>query len=255
MKNRYWLFRRSGVYYIEDAQTRQEESLRTSDRREALRIRDARNQAAERPNLGIALAKASLTAHDPQIAERTWQTVLDQFCTRGKPQTQAHRKRVAGRKHFDPIRSQKLLETTANDFLRVLEKGGVMTSTFLRCLHNLAWGLGWLPWPVLPPKLWPALKTKPKRGITAEEHEQILAAEKNPERRLYYELVWETGASQSDAACLCAENIDWEARLLSYQRQKDGRMGLPQNRKPVAGSVAPTPLQRAALPQHRQNQQ
>ena len=222
MKNRYWLFRRNGIYYLQDAQTRQKESLRTSDRREAQRIRDARNEAAEAPNLGIALAKAYLTAHDPGIAERTWQTVLDQFCARGKPQTQAHRRRVAARKHFDAIRSQRLLETTANDFLKVLANSGVMAHTFLRCIHNLALGLGWLPWPVLPPKLWPALKTKPKRGITAEEHEQVLAAEKNPERRLYYELLWETGASQSDAACLRAANIDWETRLLSYQRQKTG---------------------------------
>jgi integrase len=222
MKNRYWLFRRNGIYYLQDAQTRHKESLRTSDRGEAHRIRAARNEAAEKPNLGIALAKAYLCARDPQIAQRTWQTVLDAFCARGKPQTQAHRRRVAGRKHFDTLRSQNLLETTASEFLNVLENGGVMTHTFLRCVHNLAVGLGWLPWPVLPPKLWPALNIKPKRGVTAEEHQQILAAEKNPERRRYYQLLWETGASQSDAACLRADNIDWENRLLSYQRQKTG---------------------------------
>jgi len=67
MKNRYWLFRRHGVFYLQDAHTRQRESLKTSNRREAARIRDARNQAAERPGLGIAMAKAYLTAHDPQI--------------------------------------------------------------------------------------------------------------------------------------------------------------------------------------------
>ena len=222
MNNRYWLFRRHGVFYLQDAQTRQKESLHTRSRREAERIRDARNQASERPNLGIALAKAYLTAHDPLIAERTWQHVLDEFATRGKPQTQAHRRRVSSRKPFDLIRSQKLLETTAKDLLAVLAKGGVMTNTFLRCVHNLAVGLGWLPWPVLPPKLWPAFQAKPKRGVTAEEHQKIIAAEQNTERRLFYELVWEIGASQSDAASLHAENIDWQSRLLSYQRKKTG---------------------------------
>ena len=222
MNNRYWLYRRQGVFYLQDARTRQKESLRTSDRREAERIRDARNQVAERPNLGIALAKAYLTAHDPQIAVRTWQDVLDEFATRGKPQTQAHRRRVAARKPFNLIRSQKVLETTAKDFLAVLQKSGVMGHTFLRCVHNLALGLGWLPWPVLPPKLWPPIHTKPKRGITAEEHRQILAAEQNLERHHYYELVWEIGASQIDAASLRADNIDWATRLLSYQRQKTG---------------------------------
>ena len=222
MNNRYWLFQRHGVFYLQDAHTRERESLRTRNRREAERIRDARNQAAERPNLGIAMAKAYLTAHDPLIAERTWQHVLDEFCTRGKPQTQAHRRRVAARKPFNLIRSQRLLETTAKDFLAVLEKGGVMNNTFLRCVHNLAVGLGWLPWPVLPPKLWPAIQTKPKRGVTVEEHQKIIAAEHNTERRLFYELVWEIGASQSDAASLRAGNIDWQTRLLSYQRQKTG---------------------------------
>ena len=65
MNNRYWLFQRRGVFYLEDANTRQKESLRTRNRREAERIRDARNQAAERPNLGIAMAKAYLTLTIP----------------------------------------------------------------------------------------------------------------------------------------------------------------------------------------------
>ena len=222
MNNRYWLFKRHGVFYLQDAHTRERESLRTRNRREAERIRDARNQAAERRHLGIAMAKAYLTAHDPQIAERTWQDVLNEFCTRGKPQTQEHRRRVAARKPLNLIRSQKVLETTAKDFLSVLEKGGVMNNTFLRCVHNLAVGLGWLPWPILPPKLWPVPRTKPKRGVTSEEHLQIIAAERNTERRLYYELLWEIGASQSDAASLQADNIDWGTRLLTYQRQKTG---------------------------------
>jgi integrase len=222
MKNRFWLFRRSGVFYLEDSQTRKKESLRTRDRRETVRLRDARNDAAQNPNLGIALAKAYLSARDAKIAERTWQDVLDAFCARGKPQTQAHRKRVAGCKPFHFIRSRKLLETTAVDFLAMLEAGGVMAHTFLRCLHNFALGMGWLPWPVLPNKLWPRLHTKPKRGITAQEHARIIASEQNPERKLYYELLWEIGASQSDAASLKTENIQWETRLLSYQRQKTG---------------------------------
>jgi integrase len=153
---------------------------------------------------------------------RTWQDVLDEFSRRGKPQTQEHRRTVSARKPFDLIRHQRILETTAMDFLAVLQKGGVMTQAFLRCVHNLALGLGWLPWAVLPPRLWPAVRTKPKRGITLEEHRRILAVEQNTERRHYYELVWEIGAAQIDAASLRAENIDWETRLLSYQRRKTG---------------------------------
>jgi len=222
MKKRFWLWRRNGVYYLQDAETRQKESLHTRDRREAERLRDARNDAAIRPGLGIALAKAYLSAHDADIAKRTWQDVMDNFCARGKPQTQERRKRAMHSRCFDHVRSLKLLETNASDFLAVLDSGSVIGHAYLRCLHNLAIGLGWLPWPVLPTKLWPALQVKSKRGITLEEHQQITSTETNRERRLYYELVWEIGASQTDAALLTADNINWNERILSYQRQKTG---------------------------------
>jgi hypothetical protein len=43
---------------------------------------------------------------------------------------------------------------------------------------------------------------KDKRAITAEEHADIIARELNPERRDFCELLWLTGAAQSDGACL-----------------------------------------------------
>jgi len=104
----------------------------------------------------------------------------------------------------------------------ILKQGGVMAHSFLRCLHNLALGLGWLPWPILPNKLWPSVTTKKKRGIAWEEHQRIVQAEKNTERRFYYEVLWETGAAQTDAALLQAECVDWEKGVLSYQRKKTG---------------------------------
>jgi integrase len=82
--------------------------------------------------------------------------------------------------------------------------------------------LGWLPVPILTPRLWPKPQPKPKRGLTLEEHQRILAAEKNAERNLFYQLLWEVGAAQSDAAALTAENVDWTARTISYFRMKPG---------------------------------
>ena len=222
MKNRFWLFRRNGIFYLQDAQSRGKESLHTRDRREAGQIRDARNAAAESPVLGAALAKAYLSARDPQVMERTWQNVFKEYSARGNLETQADRRRLLVRKPYSLLRHRKVVETTATEFLMVLNAGGVKVNTNLRCLHNLAQGLGWLPWPILPPKMWPVLRTKPKRGITAEEHRQVMSSEKNAERRLYYELLWETGASQSDGAALKAENVDWEQGVLTYQRKKTG---------------------------------
>jgi len=65
---------------------------------------------------------------------------------------------------------------------------------------------------------------------------------------LYYQLLWEIGASQSDAAGLRAENIDWSTRLLSYQRQKTGewaylkigpRLESLLRQRPAAGLLFP----------------
>jgi hypothetical protein len=58
MKKRFWLWRRHGIYYLQDAETREKESLHTRDRQEAERLRNARNDATARPALGMALAKA-----------------------------------------------------------------------------------------------------------------------------------------------------------------------------------------------------
>lgn len=97
MKKRYWLWERDGVFYLDDALTRKKESLHTRNRDEAERIRAARNEAVARPILGVALAKAYLSAHDSEVAKRTWQHVIDRYCASGKPQTQKDRRLVAGR--------------------------------------------------------------------------------------------------------------------------------------------------------------
>jgi integrase len=51
-----------------------------------------------------------------------------------------------------------------------------------------------------------------------------LAKEKKAEWKLYLELLWETGAAQSDAANFKAEDIDWPTRTISYFRQKTGSL-------------------------------
>jgi hypothetical protein len=100
---------------------------------------------------------------------------------------------------FNAIRRKKLIETRADDLRAVLDDKRHSTNHFLRCWHNLAIGLGWLPWPIIPAKLWPKVEGKPKRAITELEHRRIIAEEQNVERRQYYELLWHIGAAQSDA--------------------------------------------------------
>ena len=72
----------------------------------------------------------------------------------------------------------------------------------------------------------PLAKYKPKdrRGITLDEHQNLLAQEKKAEWKLFLELLWETGAAQSDAVNFKAEDIDWQSRTLAYFRQKTGTL-------------------------------
>lgn len=168
------------------------------------------------------ILKTCLVTQDRLLAKRTWQTVMDQIQTHGKESSKCRYVRAMKAKAFDSLLNIKLVETTAEDFLSVLNGGKVSVAHYLKRLHNLALGFGWLAFPVLAPRLWPKPHYKPKRAITIEEHQRIIAAEKNPERNLYYQLLWEVGASQSDAAMLTNENIDHETNTLTYFRMKTG---------------------------------
>jgi integrase len=147
---------------------------------------------------------------------------MDQMQTHGKEATKTRCARAMQSKAFDGLRRKKLMETTAEDLLAILNGGKVSVIHYLKRLHNLALSLGWLSVPVLAPILWPKLRFKAKRGITLAEHQRVLAAEKNSERGLFYQLLWEIGSSQSDAAALTAENIDWPTHTLTYFRMKTG---------------------------------
>jgi FtsZ-interacting cell division protein YlmF len=55
MKHRFWLFKRRGVFYVEDTQTGEQKSLGTQDRKEAERLRATKHDSKSRrkaPKLG-----------------------------------------------------------------------------------------------------------------------------------------------------------------------------------------------------------
>ncbi len=222
MKTRFNLFRRAGVFYTEDTATGKQTSLRTKDETEARSLLNARNEAQRQPVLNLHLARAYLTASDPAFIERTWQTVMEQMQSRGKDSSRERYTSVFKSPSFNGLRNKKLLETTADDFFAVFKESKVSITYFLKQLHNFALSLGWIALPIVAPYLWPKYAAKDRRGITREEQETILAAEKKAEWKLFLELLWETGAAQSDAANLTAEHIDWPSRTITYFRQKTG---------------------------------
>lgn len=225
MKTRYNLFRRdNGVFYTADAASGKQSSLRTRDETEAKSLLNAKNEAQRQPVLNLHLARAYLTASDPAFVERTWETVMEQLQSRGKDASRERYASVFKSPSFDGLRHKKLLETTADDFFAVFKDGKVSIIYFLKRLHNFALTLGWIAVPIIAPYLWPKYKAKDRRGITLEEHQSVLAIEKKAEWKLYLELLWETGAAQSDAVNFTAEDIDWQTRTITYFRQKTGSM-------------------------------
>jgi integrase len=222
MKQRYLLFRRAGVFYYEDTTTGKQLSLRTKDEAEALTLLHSKNEAHRQPVLNLHIARTYLTATDPEVARRTWQTPMDEMTKTKTGSTRVRHEVAMKDKAFDLIRNLPILETHSAHFLKVLELGTVSTNVYLRRIHNFALDMNWLPWSVLPKRQWPKVRFKEKRAITWEEHEKIIAAEVNPERKALYQLCWHLGASQGDIANLKGDDVDWANGTVSFVRKKTG---------------------------------
>ena len=216
------MFRRGEVYYCEDTTTGKQTSLRTKDEAQANTLLHARNESFRQPVLNLQIARTYLTACDPALSARTWQQVMQQIIETKQGPTRERWEYAIKDKAFDLIRHNKLVETTAEQFLAVLKHGSVSTNVFLRRAHNYAIGLNWLPWPVLPKSNWPTVDYKEKRAITWDEHQKIIEREHNPATRAYFQLLWCLGGSQTDMAQLTAEDVDWRNRTIAYRRNKTG---------------------------------
>lgn len=219
--NQYRIFRRrGGVYYIHDSVTGKQQSLRTKLKKEAERVLHAKQEAKVQPSINRQIARAYLHAADENYVKRTWADVMAAIIAT-KTGTTGERWETASRDTaYDLIRNRVVTETPSEIFLEVMRRGGVSTNIFLRRIHNFAVGMDFLLSPVIPRRAWPSYRHKPKRAITRDEHERIIAAEVNRERRLFYESCWHLGASQGDIARLHAEDINWSGRVINFDRSK-----------------------------------
>jgi integrase len=223
MQDRYWMFTRSnGVYYLQDKYTKRQESLHTKDKIFAKRLLNARNQAAEQTGINIALAKAFLSSKSSDITCRTWLDLMNDMAAGYQGPTLRRWQTVVKSAPFKLLHKLHLIQTDGSHFMEVLRhpRAGNYTNKALRIMQNRAMDLGWLLCPVLSRRAWPKLIKQPKRGITAAEHEKLIASEKNPEWKLYLQMLWETGGSQTDIANLHSSNIDHLNKRIIYQRIK-----------------------------------
>ena len=224
VKNRFRLVQYcslGGIFYLHDKETGKRFSLETKDKNRANELMVCHNEAAREPGFNLMKARVYMAASDPEIATRTWGNALEKMIASKKGKANRRRWNVfAKTKSLGPLIGMVILETRADHILTVLGDSKVSTNAYLRRLHNFCIGMNWLPWPILPTKLWPRISYKAKRAIKIEEHQRIIAREKNEERRNYYELHWHLGGSQGDIATLEAEDIDWSDSTICYERKK-----------------------------------
>ena len=221
MTQRYRKFKRAwGMYYAFDTVTGNSVSLKTRVKIEAQQKVNALNETERLPSINLGLARVYLNATDPKLVTRTWQEVMEHIVTKKTDETRRRWDTAIKDRNFDCIRKLRVAETRPEHFDRALADGKVSTNVYLRRIHNHALGMEWLLRSVIPRLQWPKPVFKAKRAITAEEHAAIVQRELNAERRDFYELLWHTGASQTDAACLLAEDVNWQSRTISYSRAK-----------------------------------
>src|SRR5688500_5540507 len=228
MKHRFILYRRKvgGMYYVEDTETRKQESLGTRDRREATSLLNARNESVRQPQLNLQIAKAYLAGTDSGVSKRTWQDALNAIVEIKAKTTRERWQRAANDEALDFIRDRVIIETQGEHLLACLKAGTVSTNVHLRKLHNFCLDMNWLPWPLIPKRLWPEIRFGAKRAILHEEHKLIVEREKNAEWRSFFELCWHLGGSQSDIANLRAEDVDWNNQVIAYARQKTDNVAM-----------------------------
>ncbi len=123
MKDRYRLIRRGNRYYAVDRNTQARESLGTDNLRIAKRLLVAKNEAAQQTNLNLLIGRTYLGANDPNMVLRTWQTVMDEFCRRGKEQTWKRRERAMRSPALALLKPKRLVETNADGLYRLEETG------------------------------------------------------------------------------------------------------------------------------------
>ena len=77
MQDRYWLFQRKGVFYVQDKLDGKQRSLKTRDEAAARRLFAGMNQGAEQPQMNFAMAKVYLSCKSPEMLARTWDDVME----------------------------------------------------------------------------------------------------------------------------------------------------------------------------------
>jgi integrase len=222
--NLYLVERPSGIFYAENSH-KERVSLRTRNRGVAEDILRGHKASVEKPNFAYKVALAYLGETDPEASSRTWLDVIDAFIKRSTAGPTRLRLETAKKdKAFQKILKLNLLQDRPRQsglFFEALNAGGISTNIYLRRFHNFALDMSWIAAPIIPRRQWPKVRYPTKRAITADQYQQIIGREQNPQKLAFYQLLWHLGGSQTDIACLTAEAIDLTTRTVHFPRKKN----------------------------------
>ena len=133
MKPAFKLYRRKKIYYCEDIESGQQESLRTSNKDDAVRQLHAKNEAAKMGSANLQIARAYMGAADPHMPLRTWQEVIATVIDSKKGPNQTRWKNAEKDKALAPIISEHRLVLDlyrdSEACVRKLESGEVPVPT------------------------------------------------------------------------------------------------------------------------------
>ena len=159
-----------------------------------------------------------MNANTVTINTVTWDTLISTFIQTGCKATVERKLRELGNKRWDKLKQLPIAATNGCDFLALLNSGGTKTKVYLGTLQNLALEMGLLTHPVLPKRLWPKLPKRPVRAITEKEHRRLRSNLCTVRWRCFLDILWETGAAQTDAASLRIEELT--GGVIVYERCK-----------------------------------
>tara|TARA_R100001463_G_scaffold88792_1_gene143594 strand:- start:3235 stop:4062 length:828 start_codon:yes stop_codon:yes gene_type:complete len=179
----------------------------------------------------------------------TWDTLIATFMQTGCAATVERKLRELGNKRWDKLKTTPIGQTSGTDFLQLLKSGGTKTHVYLGTLQNLAIETGQLTHPVLPKRLWPKIIKSERRAITENEHRRLGSNLRTTRWRAFLEILWETGAAQTDAANFRIEEL--QEGIVTYKRCKTGvraAQELSPNLQKLLASVAAGRTQGYFLP-------
>ena len=185
----------------------------------------------------LMLGKAHLNLSNPELTEHTFEKLFKRWHSAKhlEESTKDRRKGEVKRSIFALVKNYKLCDPRAKAIIEAnVDELGIFARESLGELQRLAQSLGWLQTQFVTPALIKvsAKERRKTRAITREEHEAFVAHERaaanrpnakyGTERADYYELLFLTGAAQSDGANLTSDNVDWKAKELVFARAKTG---------------------------------